>query len=80
MTPAQHATAATDLLAIAAPSGSSYTLEHNARLAEVHAILAGKVGTGTSYTSAEAELVTAAAATGTHANIARAKVLALLAT
>ncbi|MCW2738863.1 hypothetical protein [Nocardioides sp.] len=48
-------------------------------LAEVHAILAGKAGTGGNYTSAEAELVTAATNTGTDYNMARAKAFALLA-
>jgi hypothetical protein len=62
MTPAQHATAAAQELAAAAtPDG----LPH-ARLAQVHAALSKRAGTGTEYTNAE-QLITAAS--GAAANV-----------
>lgn len=56
MTPAQHATAASDLLAAPAATGDSLTLERNAQAAQVHARLAKTTGAGADYTSAEAAL------------------------
>ena len=57
MTPAAHATAATTELAnsTAATTDPTESAVH-ARAAAVHAVLAGKAGTGANYTNAETEL------------------------
>lgn len=79
MTPAQHATEAANLLAATTAPADSITGRRNARLAQVHAVLSTKAGTGSNYTSAETELTFAATPTGTTANLDRAHAYALLA-
>ena len=64
MTPAQHATAAAQALTDA--KTPVYNGIPHARLAQVHAVLSKKAGTGTDYTTAEQLLASAEAPWSTH--------------
>ncbi|OPZ56439.1 MAG: hypothetical protein BWY91_00364 [bacterium ADurb.BinA028] len=79
MTPAQHATTAAAEVAFTSPI--YVEVELAALRAQGHAILAGKTGTGSNYTSAEAALVNATVSTANRrAEAHRAIAYALLAT
>lgn len=60
MTPQEHATEAASLAAEAAAYADiDPEMQVTAKAAQVHAVLAGKAGTGTAYASAEAQLAAA---------------------
>lgn len=80
-TPSSHANDAAALLAAATAFGDDASLRRNAQLAGVYAVLAGKAGTGSNYTSAETELATCTTAPWSFgSSIERARAFALLAT